>query len=155
MQERGVSVNCRISMRTRGSKADPVTGSHDFPTQASEKASTTSERSMPMGQDAGSRSSAEGGAQRMALQSTPVEQASPASLKGEVECSTLTIPALAAQCLREIDNFRRGEPCMTYRKSTACAARLGSDCSPMLINFVGGPPWSREFDEVMMNMMHE
>jgi len=64
-----------------------------------------------MGQDAGSTSPAEGGTQRMALQSTPAEQASPAYLKGEVECSTLTIPALAAQCLREIDNFRRGEPC--------------------------------------------
>ncbi len=64
-----------------------------------------------MGQDAGSTSSAEGGAQRMALQSTPAEQSSPASLKGEVECSTLAIQALAGQCLREIDNFRRGEPC--------------------------------------------
>ena len=64
-----------------------------------------------MGQDAGSTSSAEGGAQRMALQSTPAEQSSPASLKGEVECGTLAIPALAAQCLREIDSFRRGEPC--------------------------------------------
>ena len=64
-----------------------------------------------MGQDAGITSSAEGGAQRMALQSTLAEQSSPASLKGEVECGTLTIPALAAQCLREIDSFRRGEPC--------------------------------------------
>lgn len=53
----------------------------------------------------------EEGAQRMALQSLPAERSSSASLKREGGCSTLTVPVLAAQCLREINHFHRGEPC--------------------------------------------
>jgi hypothetical protein len=47
----------------------------------------------------------------MGLENVPVEQLPPATLKREVGCSTLSVPMLAAQCLREIDTFHRGEPC--------------------------------------------
>lgn len=50
-------------------------------------------------------------AQETAVQSTPAEQASPASVRREAECSMLSVPALAAQCLRELSNYRQGEPC--------------------------------------------
>jgi hypothetical protein len=50
-------------------------------------------------------------AQETAVQSTPAERSSPASVRREAECGKLSVPVLAAQCLEEIDNYRRGEPC--------------------------------------------
>ena len=50
-------------------------------------------------------------AQETAVQSTPAEQSSPAAVRREAECSTLSVPVLAAQCLRELSNYRRGKPC--------------------------------------------
>ena len=47
----------------------------------------------------------------MGLQNAPVEQLPLAPLKREVECSTMSVQMLAAQCLREIDYFHRGEAC--------------------------------------------
>jgi hypothetical protein len=46
---------------------------------------------------------------RTAGQSALAEQSSPLSLKGEAACDALHVSQLAAQCLREIDNFRQGE----------------------------------------------
>ena len=48
--------------------------------------------------------------QRLALQGTCTEQLSPAALRRETPCNELSIPQLAAQCLKEIDNYHRGEP---------------------------------------------
>jgi hypothetical protein len=47
----------------------------------------------------------------MGLQKAPVEHLPSASLKKEVACSTQSVQMLAAQCLKEIDAFQRGEPC--------------------------------------------
>jgi hypothetical protein len=44
-----------------------------------------------------------------ALQSTPPKTSSPVTSFKEAACKALSIQALAAQCLREIDNYRRGE----------------------------------------------
>ena len=49
--------------------------------------------------------------QRLALQDTFTEQLSPAAMRRETACNALSVPELAAQCLREIDNYHRGEPC--------------------------------------------
>ena len=38
------------------------------------------------------------------------ERSSPVSLLSNPLCSEMRLPALAAHCLREIDNYRRGEP---------------------------------------------
>ncbi len=38
------------------------------------------------------------------------EQSSPVSLLSNPLCREMSLPALAAHCLREIDNYRRGEP---------------------------------------------
>lgn len=40
-----------------------------------------------------------------------LEQAPPGSVKGEATYNTLGCAALAAQCLRELSTYRRGEPC--------------------------------------------
>ena len=48
--------------------------------------------------------------QRLALQDTCTEQLSPAFVRKETPCKALSIPQLAAQCLKEIDNYHRGEP---------------------------------------------
>jgi len=48
--------------------------------------------------------------QRLALQDTCTEQLSPAFVRKETSCKALSIPQLAAQCLKEIDNYHRGEP---------------------------------------------
>lgn len=62
-----------------------------------------------MKQDTFDTSSVEEEEQRTALQSTPAEPSLPDSSFKEAACETLSVPALAAQCLREIDNYRRGE----------------------------------------------
>jgi len=43
--------------------------------------------------------------------STPAERSSPASVRREAACSTLSPAALGAECLRELSTYRRGEPC--------------------------------------------
>ena len=53
----------------------------------------------------------EDGVQQTALRRTPAEGSSPAALRKEATCSTLSVAVLAAQCLGEIDNYRRGKPC--------------------------------------------
>jgi len=83
---------------------------------------------MGLSQDARGAPSVEGGAQRMTLQSTLTEQSSPASVKEQAGCSALTVSALAAQCLREIDNFHRGEPCTdTYSVELVRQAMIQRD----------------------------
>jgi hypothetical protein len=61
--------------------------------------------------DAMGTSGVEDRAHPTAPQSTPAEQSSPASLRRETACSTLTSAALAAHCLRELSNYRQGELC--------------------------------------------
>ena len=46
---------------------------------------------------------------RLALQDTFTEQLSPAALGRETLCNALSVPQLAAQCLKEIDNYHLGE----------------------------------------------
>ena len=58
--------------------------------------------------DAGCVDDGEPGA---ALESTAAEQPSPVSLLSPPLCCEMSIPMLAAQCLRELDNYRRGQPC--------------------------------------------
>jgi hypothetical protein len=41
----------------------------------------------------------------------PTEQAAPDSLLSSPMYSEMSVPVLAAQCMREIENSRRGEPC--------------------------------------------
>ena len=41
----------------------------------------------------------------------PAERFSPVSLLSNSLCWEMSLPALATQCLRELDNYRRGEPC--------------------------------------------
>jgi hypothetical protein len=65
---------------------------------------------MDLRQEARSTPSREGRAQRTSSQNAPVEHLPPASLKEEVGYSTLSLPTLAAQCLREIDTFQLGDP---------------------------------------------
>ena len=45
-----------------------------------------------------------------APKSIPTERSSPVSLPSNLLCRETRLPALAAHCLREIDNYRRGEP---------------------------------------------
>ena len=47
---------------------------------------------------------------RLALQDTFAEQLSPAAMRREIPCSALCVPQLAAQCMKEVDNYHRGEP---------------------------------------------
>src|SRR5260370_15745132 len=41
----------------------------------------------------------------------PAERFSPVSLPPNSLCCEMSLPVLATQCLRELDNYRRGEPC--------------------------------------------
>jgi hypothetical protein len=41
----------------------------------------------------------------------PAERLSPVSLLSKPLCFEMSLPVLAADCLRELDNYRRGEPC--------------------------------------------
>lgn len=49
--------------------------------------------------------------QRLAFQDTFTQQLSPSDMRRETPCDTLSVPQLAAQCLKEIDNYHRSEPC--------------------------------------------
>ena len=73
------------------------------------KASATSERGMSMKRDAIGTSSVAEEEQRIALQDTLTEQLSPAALRRESPYNALSVSQLAAQCLKEIDNYRRSE----------------------------------------------
>ena len=48
--------------------------------------------------------------QRLSLQDTFTEQLSPVAMRRETPCSALSVPQLASQCMKEVDNYRRGEP---------------------------------------------
>jgi DNA-directed RNA polymerase specialized sigma24 family protein len=65
---------------------------------------------MSMKQDAFSTSSVSEEEQYTALQNILTEQLSPAALKREAPYNALCVSQLAAQCLREIDHYHRGEP---------------------------------------------
>jgi hypothetical protein len=54
---------------------------------------------------------AEDGEPSIAPESVPAEKESSVSLLSNQPCSELSLPVLAAQCLREIDTYRKGEPC--------------------------------------------
>jgi hypothetical protein len=64
---------------------------------------------MSMKQDAFDTSGVDEEEKHAALQSTHAEPSSPVSLRAETACSALSVPVLAAQCLREIDKYHRGE----------------------------------------------
>ena len=49
--------------------------------------------------------------QQTARLSTPAEGSSAATLSREATRRTLSVAVLAAQCLGEIDKYRRGQPC--------------------------------------------
>jgi len=53
---------------------------------------------------------ADDGEPSTAPESTPTEQSSPVSLLSNSMCSEMSLPKLAAHCLRELDNYRRGAP---------------------------------------------
>src|SRR6266699_1312342 len=67
-------------------------------------------RSMSMKQDASSMSSFYEEEPCATLQSTPTETPSPATLNEEEAGEALSVLTLAAECLRERENYRRGEP---------------------------------------------
>jgi hypothetical protein len=46
----------------------------------------------------------------LALQDTSTEQLSPATMRRETSCNALSIPQLAAQCMKEVDNYHQGKP---------------------------------------------
>src|SRR5438067_8256776 len=54
---------------------------------------------------------AEDGETSSAPDDIPAEKRSSVSLLPNEPCSELSLTLLAAQCLRELDNYRRGEPC--------------------------------------------
>jgi hypothetical protein len=54
---------------------------------------------------------AEDGEPSNSAEDIPAEQLSPVSLLSNPLCCEMSLPELAAQCLRELDNYRRGEPC--------------------------------------------
>lgn len=61
-------------------------------------------------------------------QSTPTEQATPASLRSEAAYSTLSNTSLATLCLLELSNYQRGEPCdETYGLELVRRATLQGD----------------------------
>jgi hypothetical protein len=63
-----------------------------------------------MKQDTSDSSSIDEEEQSVILPGRPDEQSSPTSLKVEAACEALSVPELAHHCLREIENYRKGEP---------------------------------------------
>jgi hypothetical protein len=74
------------------------------------KASTPSERGMSMKQYTFGTFGVAEEVQYTALQDILPEQISPTALKRETTYNALDVSQLAAHCLKEIDNYRRGEP---------------------------------------------
>jgi DNA-directed RNA polymerase specialized sigma24 family protein len=54
---------------------------------------------------------AEDGEPSSVAEDIPTERLSPVSLLSNPPCCEMSLPVLATQCLRELDNYRRGEPC--------------------------------------------
>jgi hypothetical protein len=54
---------------------------------------------------------AEDGEPSSAPEGIPAERLSPVSFLSNPLCCEMSLPVLAADCLREVDNYRRGEPC--------------------------------------------
>jgi hypothetical protein len=54
---------------------------------------------------------AEDGEPSTIAEDIPAERLSPVFLLSNLLCSEICLPELAAQCLRELGNYRRGEPC--------------------------------------------
>ena len=50
------------------------------------------------------------GEQQLALQHPFTEQSSPVALRSDTPCNALSVPQLAAQCMKEVENYHRGEP---------------------------------------------
>jgi len=73
-------------------------------------ASAPSERGMSMKQYTFGTFGVAEEEQYTTLQDILSEQLSPTALKREATCNALGVSQLAAQCLKEIDNYRRGEP---------------------------------------------
>jgi hypothetical protein len=73
-------------------------------------------------------SCAEDGEPSNAQESIPTEKGSLVPLLSNPPCSELSLPVLAAQCLRELDNYRRGEPCTdTYGLELLRCATIQGD----------------------------
>jgi hypothetical protein len=82
---------------------------------------------------------AEDGESSIAQESTPSGQSSPVFLLSNSMCSEMSLPMLAAHCLRELDNYRRGAPAKDmygielFRRATIQATRRpGSGCTTAL-----------------------
>ena len=54
---------------------------------------------------------ADNGEPSSAPESFPAERFSPVSFLSNPPCGEMSLPMLAEQCLRELDHYRRGEPC--------------------------------------------
>ncbi len=81
-----------------------------------------------MSQDAMDTSCREERAYPLDSQSTPAEQAFPASLRREAACDTQSVAALASRCLLELGNYQRGELCdETYGLELLRRATLQGD----------------------------
>jgi hypothetical protein len=50
------------------------------------------------------------GEQQLALQHPFNEQLTPVALRSDTPCNALNVPQLAAQCMKEVENYHRGEP---------------------------------------------
>jgi hypothetical protein len=74
------------------------------------KANAPSERGMSMKQYTFGTFGVAEEEQKTPLQDILTEQLSPTSLKREATCNALDVSQLAAQCQKEIENYRRGEP---------------------------------------------
>src|SRR6266851_4007183 len=86
------------------------------------------ERRRRMSQDAMDTSCREERAYPLDSQSTPAEQAFPASLRREAACDTQSVAALASRCLLELGNYQRGELCdETYGLELLRRATLQGD----------------------------
>src|SRR5947209_8168004 len=48
--------------------------------------------------------------ERRLIQDPSTEQLSPATMRRETPCNALSIPQLAAQCMKEVDNYHQGKP---------------------------------------------
>ena len=71
---------------------------------------------------------AEDGEPSSAPEGIPAERLSPVSLLSKPLCCEMSLPVLAADCLRELDNYRRGEPCTeTYGVELFRRAIIQSD----------------------------
>jgi hypothetical protein len=86
------------------------------------------ERKRSMSQDTADMPAMKDNAHHRASQSIPAEQAAPASLRRVAAHGTLRNAALATQCLLELGNYQRSEPCdETYGLELLRRATLQGD----------------------------